>query len=525
MPHTYADLLAILDTIDPFVDPQANGQPPAGILPTAAPSPATPAAESEDDPHRLARVNLERYATRNDGRTLAFWRDEWFVWKRNAYRKISKDELRAKLSQSIKEEFDRVCREKQVEADAQPAHDSDEKPIVSQKVTCHLVSNVIGATSGMVNVSGDTEPNTWLPAKERRTYISMKNGILDIDALLADRDDFLLSNSPKWFSMVSLPYDFIPEAQCPRWQEFLEYNLELDPERIKFMQEWAGYLLTPSTDEQAFLILEGEGKNGKSVYIAGLNAMLGVENVSHVALESFGERFELTQTIGRLLNAVDDCGDLDKVAEGRLKTFVSGAAMFFDRKGVEGYSKVPTARLMVACNTRPRFSDRSDAIWRRMKVIPWRLAVPEEKRIKGMDKVTWWQKTGELPGIFWWALQGLARLRAQDGFSRCQLMEESLQEYKEEMNPARVFLQENLEFNKSGLINATELYKLYKKWIDENGYRPLSGRTFGKEVKRVFPNSERAQRGSRENRCWCYQYIQYSQEEICGTRVSEIQLF
>jgi P4 family phage/plasmid primase-like protien len=526
--NTYPNLLDIIDAAEVFTDATIVDSCKIGteaITAITTVLTSQPAAEADDDPHRLARVNLERYATRNNGRTLAFWRDEWYIWKRNSYRKITVNELRAKLAKSIKEEYDRICREKQVEKEIQPARDGDDQPIVSQKVTMSLVTNVLQATSGEVCISSDVEPNTWLPSKERRTYISMANGILDIDEVLADGDDYLLPNSPKWFSLVSLPYNFDPDATCPKWLDFLNYNLEGDQERIRVLQEWAGYLLTPSTDEQIFMIMEGEGKNGKSVYIAGVQAMLGTENVSNVALESFGERFELTQTVGKLLNAVDDCGDLDKVAEGKLKTFVSGAPMFFDRKGVEGYSKAPTARLMVACNNRPHFSDRSDAIWRRMKVIPWCLQVPEEKRIRGMDKVPWWQNSGELPGILLWAIRGLERLRKQGGFSYCQMAEEAKAEYKEEMNPARVFLMNNMEHGETGIVKCADVYKFYRKWIDENGYRPLSEKVFGKEVKRVFKKSRRVNRGTRGDRFHAYEGIQFTQDEICGLSTNETRPF
>jgi putative DNA primase/helicase len=530
MPWTYADFLAVLDQTPLFVDEAG----PAGPSIDAATDPAAFAGqtgivrsagapdyeEADDDPHRLARINLEHYATDSDGRTLRYWRDEWYTWKRNAYRKISERELRMKIAQAVREEFVRinVAKREAVESDGK-----DPGPV--QKVTLAIVSNVIQATGGQVCVSSDVEPNTWLPDRSRRHYVSMTNGIIDIDAVLADRDDYLLPNTPQWWSMVSLPYEFDPEARCTLWDKFLEYNLEMDPERIKVLQEWAGYLLLASTDEQKFMVLEGEGKNGKSVYIAGLTAMLGEENVSTVALENFGDRFQLTTTIGKLLNAAGDCGDLDKAAEGILKSFTSGDRMHFDRKGIVGLTCAPTARLMIACNNRPRFADRSDGVYRRMLVIPWNVEIGKEKRIKGMDKVGWWQRSGELPGIFRWALVGLARLKAQGGFTDSVLMNEALDEYKEEMNPARSFLKQNMEAAETGLVKSAMVYRIYKRWIDENGYRPLSERQFGKEVKRAFRKSTHVKRGNREERFWAYEGIQFSQELVAGEDTSEAKLF
>jgi P4 family phage/plasmid primase-like protien len=475
--------------------------------------------EANDDPHRLARVNLEHYATFHDGRTLRYWRSEWYTWKDNRYQKLTEDEFRAKLSFFIREEFERIAREK--------GEDENGEPAAVQKVSMALVSNVMQATSGMpaVCVSSNIEPGTWLPTRERRKWVSMKNGILDIDAVLANSNDYLRPNNPEWFSPVSLPYAFDPEATCPRFAAFLEHNLELDPERIKILQEWAGYLLLPDTGEQKFIVLEGEGANGKSVFISALTAMLGPENVANVPLEKFGDRFSLTTTLGKLLNAAGDCGDIDRSAEGDLKSFTGGDRMFFDRKGIPGLECAPTARLIIACNNRPRFSDRSQGIWRRMLLIPWRIQIDREKRVHGMDKVDWWQNSGELPGIFRWALLGLARLRAQRGFTESAVMAEALKDYQEEMNPARVFLQENLESERDHAVRAKVVYKIYRKWCDEAGHKPLADKNFGKEIKRVFPSAERKHAGTRDDRFWIYDGMKFCQEEICGEKTEDAKLF
>lgn len=487
--------------------------------------------ESDDDPHRLARVNLEQYAASRGGRTLRYWRDEWYVWKGSRYLKISEKELRSKITQFIRKEFERINLEAQAEYEEwrrsdKYDEDRDKGPPKIQKVTQQLVSGVLQATAGMVVISSDTELGTWLPTGERRNYISMKNGILDVDRLLANEDDCMLENSPDWFSMASLPYDFDPEAKCPQWDAFLEFCMEMDPERIKILQEWAGYLLLPDTGEQKFMVLEGEGMNGKSVYTAAITAMLGEENVSTVPLEVFGDRFSRTETLGKLLNAAGDCAELDKVAEGYIKSFTGGDRMYFDRKGVAGLNCRPTARLMLACNNRPRFSDRSQGIWRRMLLIPWEVQIPAEKRIKGMDKVEYWQDAGELPGIFNWAIVGLHRRRQQRGFTDSIKMAEAIVDYQEEVNPTRAFLVQNLERNRASKgVPTIDLYSVYRKWAAENGYHPVAERTFGKEVKRAFPFSEKKRGGSRDDRFFYYSEISFCVESICGQKVKNFELF
>jgi len=238
--------------------------------------------------------------------------------------------------------------------------------------------------------------------------------------------------------------------------------------------------------------MEGEGGNGKSVYIAGLTAMLGPENVSAVPLEEFGKPFALADTLGKLLNAAADCGDLDRTAEGQLKWFTGGNVMRFDRKYLPSITCKPTARLMIACNNRPHISDSSEGVFRRMKVCPWRIVISQEKRILGMDTVEWWQDSGELPGMFCWAIAGLARLRRQKGFTICRMGEEAKEEYRVETNPARSFLVLFYEVKHGATVLSSDAYAEYSKWCKSNGYTYLAtSARFGKEVRRVFPGVER----------------------------------
>jgi P4 family phage/plasmid primase-like protien len=303
---------------------------------------------------------------------------------------------------------------------------------------------------------------------------------------------FLLPHTPRFFTTVSLPYNFDPRANCPIWLEFLKRNLENDPERIAMLQEWFGYCVTFDTSYQKFLLLEGEGSNGKSVICAAFTAFLGQKNVSHVMLENFGKDFYLTETLGKLANVAAEIGEIDKVAEGQLKAFTSGDRMTFNRKNKSMISALPTARLVFSTNNRPRFSDRSAGLWRRMLILPLRVQIQEQEKVHGMDKTDWWEKSGELPGIFNWALLGKARLRFQRRFTEPKISSEAREDYRSESNPARAFLQEQFEECRpfDGDIVSSETYQQYRTWCENHGNKPLAMNQFVKEIARVFPKSE-----------------------------------
>jgi putative DNA primase/helicase len=315
----------------------------------------------------------------------------------------------------------------------------------------------------------------------------MQNGIIDIAALLRGEPKPMIPHTPLFFSSVCLPYPFDPDATCPKWLDCLDRNLEGDGDRISILQEFMGYCLVIDTSFQKFLVMTGDGGTGKSTACAVMTATLGCANVSHLPLEMFGQRFQMYQTLGKLANIAFDCGEIDKSAEGTIKSFTSGDRMTFERKFCDNVDAAPTARLILATNNLPRFSDRSSGIWRRLLLLPFLRVVPEQERVHGMDSPQWWEAQGELPGIFNWAIRGLQRLRERRRFTTSEMCEKELAEYRLECNPAGLFLREHFEADPQEDIVTQETYSGYAEWCRENGYRAMASNKFGAEIKRTFP--------------------------------------
>jgi P4 family phage/plasmid primase-like protien len=360
------------------------------------------------------------------------------------------------------------------------------------------------ALSGAVLLSQNTPQPAWLAmGVQSPNYLSLENGILDVDALLAGMQNVLMPHTPLLFSPVSLPYRFDPAADCPLWQKFLQRNLGGDEGKIGLLQQFAGYLLLPDTSKQRFLLMSGDGANGKSVVCAVLCGLLGIGNVSSVPLELFGDKFRLAGTLGKLANIVAEVGELDKIAEGQLKAFVTGDPMEFERKFKTPFTTKPTARLVLATNNPPLFSDKSDGVWRRMLLLHFIVQIPDAERVAGMDSVEFWQKAGELPGILNWALAGLHTLRTEGRFIIPQVCREEADKLRTESNPARRFLREHYQAG-SGEIPTAELYGNYASWCKDYGHYPLAEIGFGREVSRCFPTLTRGKKGQKDNRYGVY---------------------
>ena len=390
-------------------------------------------------------------------------RGAWHWHDRTRYIELNADEVRARIWRHLDGTF--------------------------SKLTRGAVGNVAEATASLSIVPSRVEPPAMLGGEPAppRGFVAFRNGLLDVSRLLVGDDEAIRPHTAAWFSPTCLPYDHDPSADCPTWRRVIERNLSGDRERIDLWQEWTGYCLIPNTDRQKFLLAVGEGANGKSVALAALHAVLGTANVSAVPLERFGERFSLHATLGKLANIAAEVGELDRVAEGHLKQFTSGDPLEFERKYRDPLTAEPTARCVFSTNNLPRFADGSGGLWRRMILLPFNETIPEAERVRGMDKPKWWEASGELPGLFNWAVEGLRRLEERGEFTRPAVCDAALAEYRVASNPARTFLLDHYRAEPHGRAEKAAVYAAYKAWAVEGGYRPLSESNFAKEVLRTFP--------------------------------------
>jgi putative DNA primase/helicase len=428
------------------------------------------------DPHYLTRQLLGAYRHADRPKIISH-RDQILTWDDGSWQGLSDGEACGIITRFAKRQIDLAFA-------AMPPPD-DGKEVKAPQVTTGMVSNITQALRGEVMLSSLTPFSVWIgPGEQRRNYLSMANGLLDIDAALRGETECLLAHSPNWFSPVRLDYTFDRAAKCPTLLAFLNHNLEgVQSAKAQMLQRFAGYLLHSNISLQRFLLMLGEGSNGKSVVCAILEAMLGETNCSSVALEAFGDKFALKTTLGKLANITAEVGELDRVAEGQLKAFVSGDLMQFEQKFKSPFSARPTARLVLSTNNMPEFRDKTDGLWRRPLLLKFTVQIPPDQRIRDMDTPGFW--AAERPGILNWALAGLHALLADGRFNEPADMQTDLDKLRGEANPARRFLTENCKEG-TGEVEKALVYARYQDWCKRNGHHPMSSNKLASEIYRRF---------------------------------------
>lgn len=312
--------------------------------------------------------------------------------------------------------------------------------------------------------------------------LNLANGTLDLDRLE------LRPHSPEDRLTYVLPYSYDPAAECPRWRRFIaevlveEDGQAPDTELAELFQVALGYSLTCDTRYEAMFWLFGTGANGKSTLLAVMQSLLGplACNVDFSSLGQPGD-YTLAELPGKRVIFSTESERGGQVAEGYLKRIVSGEIL--TARAIYGapFQFRPQAKLWWAMNDLPRIRDTSNAIWRRLRLIPF------HRSFKGKDRDPRLLDTlrGELPGILNFALEGLRRLRDLGQLPESRAVNQAVTTYRSESNPVAQWLSERTEpINQPG-ARAKELHTDYLRWAKETGGQPLNNTAFGNELTRL----------------------------------------
>ncbi len=323
--------------------------------------------------------------------------------------------------------------------------------------------------------------------------INLKNGLYNV------LDDSFKPHTPEYLSTVQLNVNFTPDAECPRFMQFLEESLGVD--EIPLIQEMLGYFLVPINKAQKSFVIVGEPGAGKSKLLLTLNEiLLGQQNVSNVPWQSLNERFKTAELFGKLANIFADLPTKNIDDNGIFKALVGEDFLTVERKNKDPFSFQPYARLLFSCNSIPRnYGDKSEGFYRRLIIIRFTKPVPVEKKDAGLlDKFK-----EEADGIFMFAVEGLKRLIANEyQFSETETTKEELQRYRIDSNSVLSFVEDYCVLDASGEVTREDLFTKYKEYCHNAGLSPVSQKNFNKDIEGAYPTIKRSVDRLGKRRTW-----------------------
>ena len=314
--------------------------------------------------------------------------------------------------------------------------------------------------------------------------IRIKSDRMDLEHYLFNADKLTINLrtgecfSPDKEQLITQKSNFIYDknAQCPIWNMFLKQIFNNDTELIRFVQKAMGYSLSGDMSEQCMFILYGNGANGKSTFLNVLEYLFG--NYANAAgTETFMKKpseqsNDLARLKGARLVTTSEAEQGKTLSESLIKQITGGDKITARFLYGEFFDFNPTFKIFMATNHKPKIKGGDNGIWRRIKMIPFTVTIPPEKRDKHLTE----KLIAENSGILNWLLQGY-KLWEKEGLSNePQAVSEAIAGYRDDMDSIQNFITDCLEIDASQKcrLDNTVLYTAYEKWCVRNNELKMS---------------------------------------------------
>ncbi|MDP9373602.1 MAG: phage/plasmid primase, P4 family, partial [Chloroflexota bacterium] len=321
--------------------------------------------------------------------------------------------------------------------------------------------------------------------------LNVENGTLDLrtgDLRPHDRADLITKLAPVAFD---------PDAAAPTFDHFLARIFDNNQRLIGFVQRSVGYALTGDTREQAAFFWFGGGANGKSTLAKLLLDLLGDyarQTPTETLMAKRGEGIpnDVAVLKGARLVAATETDEGRRLSESLLKQMTGGDRIAARFMRAEWFEFTPQFKIVLSGNHRPQIRGTDDGIWRRIRLVPFAVQIPEAERDERLPE----RLRAELPGVLAWAVRGCLAWQ-RDGLAAPPEVTAATSAYRGEMDVLAQWLVECCALDPAATATAGDLYDSYRWWMEDAGERPLPQRMFGLRLQERGFTSRRGTGGVR----------------------------
>jgi P4 family phage/plasmid primase-like protien len=318
------------------------------------------------------------------------------------------------------------------------------------------------------------------------------NGTLNL------RTGELQEHSPDDMISKLVPVEYDPAAKCPTFDAALARTLPSAALR-GFLQRVFGLALIGEVLEQVLIILHGSGANGKSTLIEAIMAALG-EYAGATApdlLMSKGTSHptELADLYGLRFVACMENEEGHRLNESRVKMITGRDRIKARRMREDFWEFEPTHTVVLGTNHRPEVKGTDHAIWRRVKLVPFEVTIPDSEQDKDLPA----KLAAELPGILRWLVEGCLEYQRK-GLAEPDEVKAATQGYRSDMDVIAQFVEDECVESPRAEAPASKLYECYRDWCEHAGETAASQRVFGLRLRDREYESFQVTSGSNKGR-------------------------
>lgn len=279
---------------------------------------------------------------------------------------------------------------------------------------------------------------------------------------------------------------FEPEANSAVYDGFLAV-VQPDDKMRRFLHQWGGLSLTGDITEQKLAFYHGKGRNGKSTLVDAWSNVAGDYGGS-VAIETFLDQGrgrkggEATPDLARLPGIrflrTSEPEKGAKLAEALIKLITGGELIDarFLNKGF--FSFLPSFKVTISGNHKPKITGHDDGIWRRVMLVPWDVQIAKDDVDKALpDKLK-----KEAPGILNRLIEGLLDWR-ENGLTEPDSVIAATAKYREQSDQLGRFLDECTKAEDGARSKSSLLFALFTAWCKATGSAEWQPQGFSKAME------------------------------------------
>lgn len=289
-----------------------------------------------------------------------------------------------------------------------------------------------------------------------------------------DPDDLLTKLAP-------VQYD--PEAEAPHWLRFLNEIMGGDCELVDFLQRAVGYAMVGRVQEHVLFFLYGLGANGKTTFLNTLLQVFGeygqqAEPDLLIQKRSEAHPTGVADLKGARLVTTSEIDAGRRLAESLVKQLTGGDRIKARFMRTDFFEFTPQHTLFMAANHKPVIKGTDNAIWRRIRLVPFDVTIPPERQDSRLGE----KLEAEMPGILNWALEG-CRSWQEVGLDAPDAVMAATAHYRADMDDLGAFIDEHCVLDNRADVEAQELYAKYREWADHVGVRAVARNVFGQQLQ------------------------------------------
>lgn len=348
----------------------------------------------------------------------------------------------------------------------------------------HGALDLAGTEPGVVLTPADLDADPWM--------LNVANGTLDL------RNGELRPHDPSLHLTKLTGAAYRPDAPAPGFAAFLA-RVQPDPGMRSYLARLLGQSLIGQVDEHLLPVFTGSGANGKSTLLETIQAAMGDYAAPGDPSLLVDRGWDAHPTgvadlFSRRLVVIQETDKGRALAEGTVKRLTGGDQIKARRMREDFWSFTPSHQLVLVTNHKPEVRGDDEGIWRRLRIVPWPVKIPDEERDLSLGEKL---RAHELDGVLTWLTRGLVEWRST-GLADPGDVTDATAAYRADSDALARFLDAECVVGPQFWVPSADLWAAWDAWCRATDSAPGRPNDFAASLRSRGMASGRATHGVRK---------------------------